>query len=328
MPINSKDKADDSKPVKNKAGDEIDSLTGAFQSKAKVSSSESPVDKFAALIESGGCKNILALSGAGVSVAAGIPDFRTPGTGLYDNLQKYNLPYAEAVFDVEFYRNNPKPFVALAKEIWPGLKHAPTLTHTFITLLAEKGLLLRNYSQNIDGLEFMADLDPELLVECHGHFRSASCIRCKTAADGLEVKKTIVEEGKAPTCAKCKSYVKPDIVFFGEGLPNRFHRLLNKDMDKADCVLVLGTSLQVAPVSMIPDMVDDVCKRVLVNRELVGSIQEDDDSGRDIFLQGNCDDTIKELADRLGWLDELMVKNKTARGAILKSSKSTIAAKS
>ena len=304
----------------------VDDLTDALEANLRIgsdSSSTTPsaLEQFVSWIENGHCKRVLALSGAGVSVAAGIPDFRTPGTGLYDNLSKYNLPYAEAVFDVDFYRKNPRPFVSLAKEIWPGLKHTPTLTHSFLALLADKGLLLRNYSQNIDGLEFLADLDPDLLVECHGHFRTASCIKCKTPADGTTVQKTIVEEGKAPVCLKCKAYVKPDIVFFGEGLPDRFHRLLRKDIAQADCVLILGTSLQVAPVNMIPEMVNHKCKRVLVNREEVGNIQND--GKRDLFLEGNCDDSIKEVASRLGWLDELMVKNKKSQKAILRSATNT-----
>jgi NAD+-dependent protein deacetylase sirtuin 2 len=120
------------------------------------------------------CQKVVILSGAGVSVAAGIPDFRTPGTGLYDNLAKYNLPFPEAVFDVDFYKKNPQPFVSLAREIWPGMTHSPTLTHCFMSLLASKGKLLRVYTQNIDGLEVLAQLAPEKIVECHGHFRTAS----------------------------------------------------------------------------------------------------------------------------------------------------------
>jgi hypothetical protein len=100
--------------------------------------------RIASLIDD--AKNILILSGAGVSVAAGIPDFRTPGTGLYDNLQKYNLPYAEAVFDIQYYQFNPKPFVQLAADLWPD-HHIPTITHSFIALLADKQRLLRNYTQ-------------------------------------------------------------------------------------------------------------------------------------------------------------------------------------
>lgn len=256
-------------------------------------------------------KNILVLCGAGVSCAAGIPDFRTPGTGLYDNLQKYNLPYPEAVFELTFYAKNPKPFVSLAKEIWPGFKHKPTLTHSFLSLLADKEKLLRTYSQNIDGLEYLANIPEERIVECHGHFRTASCInkRCRTVADAEVVKETIVTKGEVPKCEKCNKYVKPDIVFFGEDLPERFHSLLSPDLRKADLCLVLGTSLQVAPVSMIPDMVK--CRRILLNRERVGTFGK-----KDVFHAGDCDDSIKVLAELLGWQDELEQKHKEAHASI------------
>ena len=76
--------------------------------------------------------------GAGISVNAGIPDFRTPGTGLYDNLHKYNLPDPTAVFDINFFRENPAPFYLLARELFPG-QYLPTPTHYFLRLLHEKG---------------------------------------------------------------------------------------------------------------------------------------------------------------------------------------------
>lgn len=77
---------------------------------------------------------------------------RSPGSGLYDNLQQYNLPYAEAIFEIGFFHRNPIPFFALAKELYPG-NYRPNLTHYFISLLHKKGQLLRMYTQNIDGLE-------------------------------------------------------------------------------------------------------------------------------------------------------------------------------
>ena len=113
--------------------------------------------KVADWIRDGKVKRILALTGAGLSVAAGIPDFRTKGTGLYDNLSKYNLPFPEAVFELNFYKQNPQPFTTLAKELWPG-NFLPTLAHSFLTLLHRKGLLLRCYTQNIDGLEHVGEL--------------------------------------------------------------------------------------------------------------------------------------------------------------------------
>jgi NAD-dependent SIR2 family protein deacetylase len=170
--------------------------------------------------------------------------------------------------------------------------------------------LLRNYSQNIDGLEFLANIPDEQLVECHGHFRTASCTRCHAPADATTVRDTIVKEGKAPVCEICGGYVKPDIVFFGEELPDRFHHLLQRDRVQADLVLVLGTSLQVAPVSMIPDMVSKNCKRALLNRELVGSFKftcrkQKKLNERDVFVQGDCDDSIQKLAQLLGWHKDL-----------------------
>ena len=71
----------------------------------------------AKMIKSSEVKKIIVMVGAGISVSAGIPDFRTPGTGLYDNLQDYGLPYPEAIFDLDFYRVNPKPFQRLCKEL-------------------------------------------------------------------------------------------------------------------------------------------------------------------------------------------------------------------
>mmetsp|Transcript_17608 Transcript_17608/g.24769 ORF Transcript_17608/g.24769 Transcript_17608/m.24769 type:complete len:357 (-) Transcript_17608:706-1776(-) len=272
--------------------------------------------KVARWISEGSAKNIVVLSGAGVSCSAGIPDFRTPGTGLYDNLQKYNLPYPEAVFDLNFYRRNPKPFCSLAKEIWPGLKHSPTLTHSFVALLSKKGRLLRNYSQNIDGLEYLASIPAEEIIECHGHFRTASCIRCNTEHDSEECKQIILEEERAPKCKRCGNNVKPDIVFFGEDLPSRFHKLLRKDLAKTDLLLIMGTSLMVAPVSLIPERVSKSCRRVLVNRELVGNIspsEGEDSKGRDVWLGGDCDDSILQLSKLLGWENELYQLNKKTR---------------
>lgn len=76
----------------------------------------------------------MVLTGAGLSVASGIPDFRSPGTGLYSQLEKYNLPFPEAVFMIDFYLKNPEPFMKVAKEYLSGEYH-PTLGHKFIKKL-------------------------------------------------------------------------------------------------------------------------------------------------------------------------------------------------
>ena len=101
----------------------------------------------------------------------------------YDNLQKYNLPFPEAVFDVNFYRKNPAPFVQLASELWPGIKHSPTITHSFIALLEKKGMLLRNYTQVCVCLcVFVCVCCVFLLLQCEMRFLNVihfkNCILC------------------------------------------------------------------------------------------------------------------------------------------------------
>merc|ERR1719271_507133 len=109
------------------------------------------LDGIARYIREHECKKIVVMCGAGISTSAGIPDFRTPGTGLYHNLQRFELPEPNSIFDIRFFREQPRAFYELAKEIWPG-KYSPTPSHYFIKLLHDKGLLLRCYSQNIDSL--------------------------------------------------------------------------------------------------------------------------------------------------------------------------------
>lgn len=77
---------------------------------------------------------------------------RTPGTGLYDNLRHYSIPDPTSIFDIAYFSCHPKPFFALARELYPG-RYQPNVAHYFVRLLQEKNLLLRNYTQNIDGLE-------------------------------------------------------------------------------------------------------------------------------------------------------------------------------
>lgn len=121
-------------------------------------------------------QNVIIMAGAGISCSAGIPDFRTKGTGLYSKLEKYGLPHPEAIFELDFFRNNPEPFYTLARELFPSGKYMPTPAHYFIKLLHEKGILLRCFTQNIDSLESLAGLPTHKLVAAHGNFDSATCI--------------------------------------------------------------------------------------------------------------------------------------------------------
>ena len=251
------------------------------------------------------CK-IITMAGAGISTSAGIPDFRTPGTGLYDNLAKYQLPFPEAIFQLQYFRQNPEAFYLLAKEMYPG-KWSPTPTHYFVQLLEEKKKLLMHWTQNIDTLERVTGMNVERLVEAHGSFGEASCIDCNRAFPVAEVEQCIFGENNdedcvtIPHCAQCGGLVKPNITFFGESLPERFFQKLHM-MPQASVLLVLGTSLAVHPFASLVDQVDRQCPRVLINRELVGPFVAE--GPRDVFMQGDCDSMVLRLVQMLGWEKE------------------------
>lgn len=180
------------------------------------------VGEVAARLRDGAIKNVVFLLGAGVSVAAGIPDFRSPRTGLYDNVKDLGVPTPEAVFDLKFFVENPHPFYRLAKKLWPA-EPKPTLFHHFVAMMAAKGIVRRVYTQNIDTLERSAGVPPDLLIEAHGSFASAACVKCRRAEDVEAVRATALA-GDIPVCRRtgCGGYIKPDIVFFGARSPLPF----------------------------------------------------------------------------------------------------------
>lgn len=274
----------------------------------------------AELISSGKARRIVCMVGAGISVNAGIPDFRSPKTGLYSRLQDYGLPHPTAVFEIDFFRRNPQPFFLLAKELFPGT-YAPTATHHFLKLLHDKSLLLRCYTQNIDSLERIAGLPTKSVVAAHGNFDSARCIDCK-ASHEVEFVREAVFAQEPCFCADgrpgCNGLVKPDIVFFGESLPRRFWSSMEVDLPQADLLIVMGTSLVVQPFASLIDRVKDDTPRLLINRERVGETDPvlrqmgykkgfnfGNGNFRDALFEGDCDEGIWTLCKLLGWEDEL-----------------------
>lgn len=259
------------------------------------------IEAVADYIKKNNVKRIVVMTGAGISTSAGIPDFRSPNTGLYANLARLNLPYAEAVFDISYFRTNPRPFYELAHELYPG-KFRPTITHSFISLLQKKGMLLKAFTQNIDCLEREAGVLDENIVEAHGSFATQRCIECHTEYPKDKMLEAVSAKN-VPHCvrSKCDGLVKPDIVFFGEALPETFHR--NRSLPAmADLAIVMGTSLTVQPFASLPSFVREETPRVLINLERVGGLGSRPD---DVLLLEDCDAGVRRFADALGWREEL-----------------------
>lgn len=267
---------------------------------------KSTVEDVCRALGSGQLRHVILLVGAGISTASGIPDFRSPGSGLYDNLKKYDIPYAEAIFDITFFRRQPRPFLVLAKELYPG-NYKPNLVHNFLSMLSEKGVLRRVYTQNIDGMERLAGVPDELIVEAHGTFATASCVRCRRLEDPAKVRQLIFN-GQIPRCQRCDGLVKPDIVFFGENLPERFYALQSADFRLCDLLVVMGTSLEVEPFCGLVDFVRSTTPRILLNRDLVGPFRTKRKvhrAGPDLALQGDLLAGVRRFSELCGWSEHL-----------------------
>ncbi|KAJ5097518.1 NAD-dependent protein deacetylase hst2-1 [Penicillium angulare] len=246
-------------------------------------------------------RNVVLMVGAGISTSAGIPDFRSPDTGLYANLAFLDLEEPEDVFDIGFFKENPKPFYALARELYPG-RYRPTIAHSFVKLLDNKGMLLKHFTQNIDCLERQAGVPGDKIIEAHGSFATQRCIECKVPFPDDNMH-THVEKGEVPRCLEkdCDGLVKPDIVFFGEALPASFHQ--NRELPaEADLCIVMGTSLTVQPFASLPSMCMNGTPRVLINMDRVGGMGSRQD---DVLVLGDIDAGVRKFARALGWEEEL-----------------------
>ena len=145
------------------------------------------------------CRNIVIVTGAGISVSCGIPDFRSKD-GIYARLQvDYpDLPNPQAMFDIQYFSVNPKPFFKFAAEIWPG-QYTPSPSHFFIKAIEERGALLRNYTQNIDTLEHVCGI--RNVIQCHGSFATASCRVCSNRVESHVIKDEVMSH-TIPRCTK------------------------------------------------------------------------------------------------------------------------------
>lgn len=254
-------------------------------------------------------KKILVVTGAGISTSLGIPDFRS-SKGFYSQLQYLGLSDPQEVFDLDFFHSDPNIFYLIAYMILPPEKSYTPL-HAFIKLLQNKGKLLRNYTQNIDNLESNVGIKPEKLIQCHGSFATASCVTCKYQVKGEKIFPKIREK-EIPYCPKCmnarkillnkedayvpESYgvMKPDITFFGEPLPTRFHNMIRQDLMECDLLISIGTSLKVSPVADIVERIPEHVPQVLINKDPI------DHCNFDVSILGYCDDTANYLCKRLG----------------------------
>jgi NAD-dependent SIR2 family protein deacetylase len=259
------------------------------------------------LILSGNFHKVVVMTGAGISVAAGIPDFRSPSIGLYatiSSMSHLRFRSPTFVFNIGTFRSDARPFWWTFSRLWPRAGWPkPTTFHYFLNLLHRHNVLLRCFTQNIDGLEQQAGLPADKVVYAHGVLAPCHCLNCggevslehcvrailPNAPDAADYAQTVV-----PRCPHCEhSHVKPDVVFFGENLPRRFFEARQRDLAQCDLLIVSGTSLEVWPFAELPSQVPAGIPRFVINRDAVrargGRLKEFVNSVKSAFTFGMCD---------------------------------------
>ncbi|EIM24061.1 DHS-like NAD/FAD-binding domain-containing protein [Wallemia mellicola CBS 633.66] len=274
---------------------------------------------------------IVVVSGAGISVNCGIPDFRSKG-GLYDSINSLKLTEIsdpQEIFSYYVFTNHPKLFYSIVKSILPS-NFSPGRAHSFIKALQDNDKLLRNYTQNIDTLERKAGITN--LLECHGSFAFLECLRCERIYNSDDFSEMITN-GEIPVCTEnCKReykrrrrkrksdqtstdttlditdeaiinffdtknevipFLKPTITFFGEDVHPDYEQNVLEDSQIVDLVLVLGTSMAVAPISELLAHIPHKVPVIVINNTPIKAIEPD------VFLQGDIDKIVNDISSNL-----------------------------
>ncbi len=190
-------------------------------------------------------KRVIVLTGAGISTPSGIPDFRSEGTGLWSRDEPLE------VASLSTFRTAPEKFFnwfrPLASQIFCA---QPNPAHTALAEFEQAGYQNIIVTQNIDGLHQKAG--SKHVVEMHGTLRTLSCTQCYKQFLSEEFLKPFIENGTIPLCTNCNGILKPDVILFGEQLPQSAWQEAQRATQQCDLMLVAGSSLEVLPVAGLP----------------------------------------------------------------------------
>ncbi len=191
-------------------------------------------------------KHAVAFTGAGISTPSGIPDFRSPQSGLWNNSDPLK------VASICAFRKSPKDFFDWIRPLAINSESAkPNSAHICLAHLENLGIIKTIITQNIDGLHYKAG--SKRVLELHGTAQSATCPSCgrKHSRDYFHRVITLGED--FPRCSNCNSIIKPDVVLFGESLPQDIWNEAYHECLLADLILVVGSSLEVSPANSLPE---------------------------------------------------------------------------
>jgi NAD-dependent deacetylase len=219
-----------------------------------MSSGNATVERLAELVRDSHCT--VALTGAGISVPSGIPDFRSPGTGLWENVNPMEVAH------IEVFRRDPKRFWSYYRPRFGMLSQKePNAAHAALAELESRGLLDAVVTQNVDRLHHKAG--SRRVIEVHGTIETSSCLDCGESYT-LELVEGLFDDEGVARCHGCNGPVKPDVVLFGELLPEQAMDQAAALAAGAELLLCVGSSLEVYPVAGLPQVTRSSGGRVAI----------------------------------------------------------------
>lgn len=203
----------------------------------------------------------VAFTGAGISTPSGVPDFRSPKSGLWEKVDPLEVA---SIFN---FRHNPQAFYDWIYPLAKLTANAqPNPAHQALVTLEQLGAINAIITQNIDMLHTRAG--SQTVYELHGHLREATCIHCFTIFPAKPIIEQFLADHQVPHCPKCNSVIKPNVILFGEQLPAREMLAAQNAARKAEVMLIVGSSLEVAPASDLPLMAKrNGAKLIIINLE-------------------------------------------------------------
>jgi NAD-dependent deacetylase len=192
-----------------------------------------------------GAERAVVLTGAGVSVPSGIPDFRTPGKGIWEKVNPMEVAHIDA------FRSSPDRFWQFYSDRFASLvDKRPNPAHEAIAELERRGHVRGVITQNVDRLHRMAG--SRNVIEVHGSIDHCVCLECGGRVKLERVIEILAQHPGAPECSACVEPLKPDVVLFGELLPAAAMAEAHALAEDADLMLCVGSSLEVFPVASLP----------------------------------------------------------------------------
>ena len=204
-------------------------------------------------------KRVVLLTGAGLSAPSGIPDFRSEGTGLWARYEPMEVASLTA------FRTAPENFFNWFRPLAAQINHAkPNAAHIALAELEKTGCQPKILTQNIDGLHQKAGSTQ--VVEMHGTLQTLSCSECFKQYDSAPFLEPYIQDGSIPRCLNCNEILKPDVILFGEQMPQSAWLEAQRAARQCELMLVAGSSLEVLPVAGLPmQAIDRGAHLVVIN---------------------------------------------------------------